>query len=56
MLIGIPKEIAAGERRVAAAPENVAKFIKLGFDVAVEAGAEGLELLVLRFPRVGGEG
>lgn len=39
MLIGIPKEIAAGERRVAAAPENVAKFIKLGFDVAVEAGA-----------------
>ena len=39
VLIGIPKEIAAGERRVAAAPENVAKFIKLGFDVAVEAGA-----------------
>ncbi len=39
MLIGIPKEIAAGERRVAAAPENVAKFIKLGFDVSVEAGA-----------------
>ena len=39
MLIGIPKEIADGERRVAAAPENVAKFIKLGFDVAVEAGA-----------------
>ena len=39
VLIGIPKEIAAGERRVAAAPENVAKFIKLGFDVSVEAGA-----------------
>ena len=39
MLIGIPKEIAAGERRVAAAPENVAKFIKLGFEVAVEVGA-----------------
>ena len=39
VLIGIPKEIAAGERRAAAAPENVAKFIKLGFDVAVEAGA-----------------
>jgi len=39
VLIGIPKEIAAGECRVAAAPENVAKFIKLGFDVSVEAGA-----------------
>ncbi|HJN83450.1 MAG TPA: NAD(P)(+) transhydrogenase (Re/Si-specific) subunit alpha, partial [Verrucomicrobiota bacterium] len=39
MLIGIPREIAAGEHRVAAAPENVAKFIKLGFEVAVEADA-----------------
>ncbi|MEC8973010.1 MAG: NAD(P)(+) transhydrogenase (Re/Si-specific) subunit alpha, partial [Verrucomicrobiota bacterium] len=39
MLIGIPKETAARECRVAAAPENVAKFIKLGFEVAVEAGA-----------------
>ena len=39
VLIGIPKEIAAGERRVAAAPENVAKFIKLGFEVVVEADA-----------------
>ena len=39
VLIGIPKEIAARECRVAAAPENVAKFIKLGFEVAVETGA-----------------
>jgi NAD(P) transhydrogenase subunit alpha len=39
VLIGIPKEVAAGECRVAAAPENVAKFIKLGFEVSIEAGA-----------------
>ncbi|HJN89100.1 MAG TPA: Re/Si-specific NAD(P)(+) transhydrogenase subunit alpha [Verrucomicrobiota bacterium] len=39
VLIGIPKETVARECRVAAAPENVTKFIKLGFDVAVEAGA-----------------
>ncbi len=39
MLIGIPKEILPGERRVAAIPETVAKYLKLGFEVAVESGA-----------------
>ena len=39
MIIGIPNEIHPGERRVAAAPDNVAKFIKLGYQVIVEAGA-----------------
>ena len=41
MLIGIPRETAAGEKRVATVPEVVEKLIKLGFRVAVEAGAGG---------------
>lgn len=39
MRIAIPKEIVDGERRVAAVPETIKKFIKAGFEVAVEAGA-----------------
>ena len=39
MLIGIPAETQAGEKRVAMVPEIVEKLIKLGFTVAVEAGA-----------------
>ncbi len=39
MLIGIPKETAAGERRVATVPEVVEKLVKLGFSVAVQSGA-----------------
>ena len=38
-VIGVPKEIAAGEKRVATVPEVVEKLIKLGFRVAVETGA-----------------
>ena len=38
-IIGIPKETYAGEKRVATAPEVVAKLIGLGFAVAVESGA-----------------
>jgi NAD(P) transhydrogenase subunit alpha len=38
-LIGVPREIAAGEKRVATVPEVVEKLIKLGFRVAVESGA-----------------
>jgi H+-translocating NAD(P) transhydrogenase subunit alpha len=37
--IGIPKEVHPGERRVAATPQTVMRLKKLGFDVAVEAGA-----------------
>ncbi|WP_269501628.1 Re/Si-specific NAD(P)(+) transhydrogenase subunit alpha [Burkholderia sp. IMCC1007] len=37
--IGIPLEIAPGERRVATVPEVVEKLIKLGFSVAVQSGA-----------------
>ncbi|OGA97062.1 MAG: NAD(P) transhydrogenase subunit alpha [Betaproteobacteria bacterium RIFCSPLOWO2_12_FULL_66_14] len=38
-VIGVPKETAAGERRVATVPEVVEKLIKLGFKVAVQSGA-----------------
>ena len=38
-VIGVPKETAAGEKRVATVPEVVEKLIKLGFKVAVESGA-----------------
>src|ERR1043165_6094806 len=38
-LIGVPRESAAGEKRVATVPEVVEKLIKLGFRVAVEPGA-----------------
>jgi NAD(P) transhydrogenase subunit alpha len=39
LLIGVPKEVFPGEKRVATVPEVVEKLIKLGFRVAVEAGA-----------------
>ncbi len=39
MLIGVPKESAAGEKRVATVPDVVEKLVKLGFSVAVESGA-----------------
>jgi proton-translocating NAD(P)+ transhydrogenase subunit alpha len=39
MLIGIPKEILSEEKRVAATPETVQKYIKMGFNVAVESSA-----------------
>ena len=39
MLIGVPLETAAGEKRVATVPDVVEKLIKLGFSVAVQSGA-----------------
>jgi len=39
MKIAVVREQADGERRVAATPETVKKFIGLGADVAVESGA-----------------
>ena len=39
MKISIPRERRAHERRVAATPETVKKFVALGINVAVEAGA-----------------
>jgi H+-translocating NAD(P) transhydrogenase subunit alpha len=38
-LIGVPRETAAGEKRVATVPEVAEKLIKLGFRVAVQPGA-----------------
>src|SRR3546814_39408 len=37
--IAVPKETVEGERRVAATPETVKKFIALGAEMAVERGA-----------------
>jgi NAD(P) transhydrogenase subunit alpha len=41
MRVGVPKETAAGERRVALVPEIVAKLVASGIDVVVEPGAGG---------------
>jgi NAD(P) transhydrogenase subunit alpha len=39
MRIGVPKETAPGERRVALVPESAKKLIQAGYQVAIEAGA-----------------
>jgi NAD(P) transhydrogenase subunit alpha len=39
LLIGVPRETADGEKRVATVPEVVEKLVKLGFRVAVQSGA-----------------
>jgi len=39
MRIGVPREIHAGERRVATTPEVARQLIKMGFSVAVEENA-----------------
>jgi NAD(P) transhydrogenase subunit alpha len=38
-VIGVPKEVYPGEKRVATVPEVVPKLAKLGFDVIVQSGA-----------------
>jgi len=38
-VIGVPREVFPGEKRVATVPDVVQKLVKLGFRVAVEAGA-----------------
>ena len=39
MKVGVPRETAAGERRVALVPESAAKLVQAGNEVAVERGA-----------------
>jgi NAD(P) transhydrogenase subunit alpha len=39
MKVGVPRETAAGERRVALVPEAVARLIGGGFELAIERGA-----------------
>ncbi|HEX9183492.1 MAG TPA: Re/Si-specific NAD(P)(+) transhydrogenase subunit alpha [Burkholderiales bacterium] len=38
-VIGVPRETAAGEKRVATVPEVVEKLVKLGFKVMIQSGA-----------------
>ncbi|MGF1632425.1 MAG: Re/Si-specific NAD(P)(+) transhydrogenase subunit alpha [Phycisphaerae bacterium] len=42
MIIGVPRELARGERRVAATPASAQALLKLGHKLRIEAGA-GLE-------------
>ena len=39
MKVGIPEEVAPGERRVAATPDTVGRLQKMGFEVLIERGA-----------------
>ncbi|WP_194724558.1 Re/Si-specific NAD(P)(+) transhydrogenase subunit alpha [Noviherbaspirillum malthae] len=39
LVIGVPREVFPGEKRVATVPDVVEKLIKLGFSVQVESGA-----------------
>lgn len=39
MIIAVPKETAAGERRVALVPESCKRLIQAGYEIGVEAGA-----------------
>ena len=39
LVIGVPREIMPGERRVAATPETVREFVNAGARVLVESGA-----------------
>lgn len=56
MKIVVPKETAAGEARAATTPEVVKKLIKLGFEVAVEAGlGKGAKFSDLQYTEAGAE-
>ena len=56
MKIGIPKEVHAGEKRVAATPETVGQLAKLGYTVAIEAGAgEGAQFADDAYRKAGAE-
>jgi NAD(P) transhydrogenase subunit alpha len=39
MIVGVPKEVVPGERRVALVPELVAKLLKAGLEIHVQTGA-----------------
>ena len=39
MRVAVPKEIKAGEKRVALVPDVISKFTKLGYEVIIESGA-----------------
>jgi len=39
MRVGVPKEVAASERRVALVPDAAARLVKAGYEVVIERGA-----------------
>jgi H+-translocating NAD(P) transhydrogenase subunit alpha len=39
MRLGVPREVTAGEARAGATPQTVARYVKAGWSVVVEAGA-----------------
>src|SRR5260370_17782775 len=39
MRIGVPRETAPGERRVALVPESCKKLIQAGYEISIESGA-----------------
>ena len=39
MRVAVPKEIRAGEKRVALVPDVISKFTKLGYEVVIQSGA-----------------
>ena len=47
MRIGVPKEVAEGERRVAMVPEVVRKLAAKGHEVVVQAGEDGIRFLLV---------
>lgn len=54
MILGIPKEIMDGEKRVAATPDTVKKYVADGFTVLVECGAgEGAYFLDSQYQEAG---
>ena len=56
LLIGVPREVFPGEKRVATVPDVVEKLMKLGFAVAVESGAgEGANFSDDAYRAVGAE-
>ncbi|HUY14144.1 MAG TPA: Re/Si-specific NAD(P)(+) transhydrogenase subunit alpha [Terriglobia bacterium] len=39
MIVGVPKEVFSGERRVALVPAVITSLVKAGFEIVIEAGA-----------------
>ena len=50
MIVGVPKETAAGERRVALVPDAAGKLVKAGFEVRVEVTTED-QVVTVTLPR-----
>ena len=54
MRLGIPKEILPEEKRIAAIPDTVTKYVKMGFEVVVQSSAgKGIHLSDEDYARAG---